>query len=375
MAKAFMFGGGDPKDRWDTTIETSGPLGPKGWIAAGLTGLALVTAFGMAGYLVWSGQQAEPQIAAPAGVAPEPVLASADAVPLVTDSAETDLAGDQRAQTVTPRTDDVTPAAIAAAPSDDDQPSPSAVRFGDPLSAADGTAGAEPDEADRQAILIAASRASTEGTATDEVAQAEPASADLVPAAETIAVLADPDDAGSALVTALVQPATDAQRYGRTTDRVNLRRAPELDAEIIEIIPTETEVATVADCTQWCRVEHNDLEGYVWADLLWFPDPVEVAETEAEVVALESELSELGAAYFEVAETPESLAAQPVTDGLVPRRTNRYVNMRAAPDNDGRVLRVVPANADIFADPSCTHWCEVAYEGQRGFIYTSFIRR
>lgn len=112
---------------------------------------------------------------------------------------------------------------------------------------------------------------------------------------------------------------------------------------------------------------------------------VEFAETEAEIVEMESKLTALGAEHFKVpqqstvAADPERPAAveapaapQP---GFVNAKTRKWVNLRAAPNNKSKVLAVVPAKADILADEDCTRWCGVVYEGQKGFIYRTFIRR
>ena len=55
-------------------------------------------------------------------------------------------------------------------------------------------------------------------------------------------------------------------------------------------------------------------------------------------------------------------------------RVNRHVNLRAGPSDEARVLLVVPADAGIQAARNC-NWCEVVYEGRRGFIYKTFIDR
>ncbi len=125
-----------------------------------------------------------------------------------------------------------------------------------------------------------------------------------------------------------------------------------------------------------------------FALLLLPPGDVEVAETEEQAIAIEERLASVGAAYFElpperaspyasaqpVSDTTDSLVADEI-DGLLPAWATEYVNMRAAPDNDAAILAVLPADAEFRAPAECRHWCEVDYEGQRGFIYKSFIRR
>ena len=104
---------------------------------------------------------------------------------------------------------------------------------------------------------------------------------------------------------------------------------------------------------------------------------VEIAETEAEALAIEERLSAAGAAYFELPPKTDDPFETALSGGapLAPARTKAWVNMRAGPDNDARVQTVVPGGADLRARTGCVHWCEVVYEGRRGYIYKSFIRR
>ncbi|MCY6383392.1 SH3 domain-containing protein [Hoeflea prorocentri] len=110
---------------------------------------------------------------------------------------------------------------------------------------------------------------------------------------------------------------------------------------------------------------------------------VEFAETESEIIEMESKLTALGAEHFKVPQQSSvvPVPAPPVAatalpePGLVNAKTRKWVNMRSAPNNKARVLAVVPAQADIFADENCTRWCGVVYEGRKGFIYRTFITR
>ena len=53
-------------------------------------------------------------------------------------------------------------------------------------------------------------------------------------------------------------------------------------------------------------------------------------------------------------------------------RVTTYVNMRDAPDNDGEVITVIPAEADVDL-VGCEIWCEVVYDGQQGWVYEDFV--
>lgn len=90
---------------------------------------------------------------------------------------------------------------------------------------------------------------------------------------------------------------------------------------------------------------------------------VAVAETEDEVVAMETELAAAGSGAFEI----------PAAADLAAGRTLKWVNMRAGPGNDTEVLTVVPYDAEIRAERDCDHWCAVTWQGRPGYIYRSFI--
>ncbi|EFG9152561.1 SH3 domain-containing protein, partial [Escherichia coli] len=52
---------------------------------------------------------------------------------------------------------------------------------------------------------------------------------------------------------------------------------------------------------------------------------------------------------------------------------NQHVNLRAGPADGSRVITVVPAGATVQAQANC-RWCVATYNGQRGYIFVSFLR-
>lgn len=53
-------------------------------------------------------------------------------------------------------------------------------------------------------------------------------------------------------------------------------------------------------------------------------------------------------------------------------RVNDGVNLRARPASGSKVLRVIPERASVGL-VGCETWCEVVYDGTRGFVYKSFV--
>lgn len=103
------------------------------------------------------------------------------------------------------------------------------------------------------------------------------------------------------------------------------------------------------------------------------PD-VPVAETDDEIAVLEDIQSEenredLGQAAPEAADEAAAAAGRA---GMRPATVSSAVNMRAGPDNDAEVVKVLPARAGIDAEADC-NWCKVVHEGATGYVYKSFI--
>lgn len=131
--------------------------------------------------------------------------------------------------------------------------------------------------------------------------------------------------------------------------------------------------------------------------------PVAIAETEADVAALEARMASEGAETGAAAETvsadagtPAAIEPEPASPEEVvaavsgespaagrapngkpmsPATAAKYVNLRAGPDNDAAVVAVVPAGGSILAETGCRLWCAVVHDGQSGYIFNSFIRR
>lgn len=92
----------------------------------------------------------------------------------------------------------------------------------------------------------------------------------------------------------------------------------------------------------------------------------------------------LALADTKAATTPASNAAVKAIEAEVktdadaaqgPRQATikRSVNMRAKPEKGGAVMRVIPAKSAVEL-VSCTQWCEIVFEGERGYIFKSYVQ-
>ncbi len=71
----------------------------------------------------------------------------------------------------------------------------------------------------------------------------------------------------------------------------------------------------------------------------------------------------------------EALAAKSETaePGGREARVTKYVNLRSGPNDESKVVAVVPAKASVSV-LDCKSWCEVVFDGKKGWIYKRFIR-
>lgn len=103
-------------------------------------------------------------------------------------------------------------------------------------------------------------------------------------------------------------------------------------------------------------------------------DDVAVAESEAEVAKLEAATGMIEGQIAATSQEPGTDLANAPLPSMKTARVTKYVNLRAGPADESRVIAVVPANAEVKVESGC-QWCTVVYNGQRGYIYKSFIRR
>ena len=104
-------------------------------------------------------------------------------------------------------------------------------------------------------------------------------------------------------------------------------------------------------------------------------DDEAVEETAAEEIAeepVEKEVEEPVESAASEPAAPEEKAA-PVVAATRTAPVTTDVNMRARPSNGAAVIQVVPGKSTVEVI-DCHYWCEVVYEGRRGWIYKGFVR-
>lgn len=169
-------------------------------------------------------------------------------------------------------------------------------------------------------------------------------------------------------------PSVETQVAEARIDAGGRSPAPALDRKAIEV--SEAPRLAAVDAPE----AGAGVDAYETASILSPGEPVAVADSDEEASRLEQLMAEESAppaADTLPAASADDATAPVADDGtlLSPARAAKYVNLRASPDNEGAVLAVVPASAEILAEENCTHWCTVVHDGRRGYVYKSFIER
>lgn len=89
-----------------------------------------------------------------------------------------------------------------------------------------------------------------------------------------------------------------------------------------------------------------------------------------------SETAPLALAKTDPGETSAVRALQAeikTSEGTRGGTVKRSVNMRAKPQKGGAVLGVIPAKTAVEV-VSCTQWCEIVFNGKRGYVYKSYVQ-
>ena len=216
------------------------------------------------------------------------------------------------------------------------------------------------------AEAVAASADAAPTTSTDAMAET-PKAADIAADAQAAAAPADDadplaadDPRWGAKKPAVAMKAAAADGGGEVLSAFAQPGAAEAGTEPPAIVaPQETAAAPEADTS--AQDESPD-------------DSVETAaiEPQAEKPAVRGKNREKEA--FDVDET-KAVPIQDTFDLAKPSRSvrvNADVRMRSKASNGSKVVGVVPDNAEVGV-VSCSSWCEITYNGKRGFVYKRYV--
>ena len=144
---------------------------------------------------------------------------------------------------------------------------------------------------------------------------------------------------------------------------LNLRESPADNARVIATVPYGTWVTVTARGTGWCQVRYGNLTGYVMTRYLSFgvsqPTAVPYVYPTATPTVLPINtyipiISNMGTAWVA---TPSG-----------------SLNLRQSPADNARVIAAIPYGAPVSVLSRGSVWCMVTYNGQQGYVKTSYLR-
>jgi SH3-like domain-containing protein len=100
---------------------------------------------------------------------------------------------------------------------------------------------------------------------------------------------------------------------------------------------------------------------------------VESATDSAAVAAIEATVPLPPSAPYPQPRADEAAAAKADGDSGRAARVTKHVNLRSGPNDESKIVAVVPARASVSV-LDCKSWCEVVFDGKKGWIYKRFIR-
>ena len=139
---------------------------------------------------------------------------------------------------------------------------------------------------------------------------------------------------------------------------LNLRESPDSGARVITTIPYGTQIIVLSRGVVWCSVIYNGMQGYVMTSFLRFADAATTAPTAAPTPA--------------PAPTQTPTIYNTVTQALV-TTSGGTLNLREQPSSGSRVILLIPNASSVTVYSRGTDWCEVSFQGARGYVMTRFL--
>ena len=163
----------------------------------------------------------------------------------------------------------------------------------------------------------------------------------------------------------------------RTTDAVNFRRAPSLDAEVFSTLPCKTNVDVLEhDPAGWSNVKVDGKVGYIRSDFLAISSVssgVGAQNGSSTGAAGSTGAGSSNSANASAASSSGSAGASGNNDSAL-MRTNDAVNFRAAPSMDADIIKVLSINTEVHVIAHESNgWSNVTYDGTNGYIRSDLL--
>jgi uncharacterized protein YgiM (DUF1202 family) len=161
---------------------------------------------------------------------------------------------------------------------------------------------------------------------------------------------------------------TAPQSSARTTARVNLRKTPSLEGTVLKLLDSGVAVQPVSTQDGWTEVLWDGRQGYIKSEYL-LADTASApppAQETAPILPAEAALPD---------PLPDPLPETPAseTPTETPAYTTARVNFRKTPSLDGAVLKLLAFGTAVQPVSEQDGWTEVLWDGQRGYIKSEYL--
>ncbi|NDJ84628.1 MAG: SH3 domain-containing protein [Chloroflexi bacterium] len=174
------------------------------------------------------------------------------------------------------------------------------------------------------------------------------------------------DSPTPALTPSITPSLAPAEISATTNDLVNFRSAPSLEAEIIDILPTDSTLTLIGQSadSEWLLANTDEQRGWVFYALV---------DTDEDLGTLPILTGE----EAEVLSTPPAPTATltPQTVGALPATTNDLVNLRAAPDLSAEILTILPSDSavEVRGRSQDGTWFFVTAQDDEGWLFYTLV--
>ncbi len=161
-----------------------------------------------------------------------------------------------------------------------------------------------------------------------------------------------------------VTPTTYQARVTTVSGSLNLRISPQSNAKVLATIPQNMVITVLEKGMTWCQTTYNGYSGYVMTSFLTFlngeatptasPTPTPTPTVTVSPTPTASMIPSTG------------VQAQVITP-------SGSLNLRAAANDNAKVLATIPQYGIVDVLLQGMTWCQVAYDGETGFVMTSYL--
>jgi len=139
---------------------------------------------------------------------------------------------------------------------------------------------------------------------------------------------------------------------------LNLRAQPNLNAQILALIPPDTVVKVLEKGTEWSAVHYRNVRGHVMSRFLLFES--------------DGQNDSSGTEETDDNEYPD-LSVPGEADTAYVHTQSGSLNLRRQPSLNSVVLTAIPRNAAVTISARGDEWCAVSYRTYTGFVMTKYL--